>query len=58
MKMLYAGSKDLIKKKLVGITHVIQAAEYSELNKHDVTDRIKNRKCKQQPAHRANAVLD
>ena len=56
--MLYAGSKDLIKKKLVGITHVIQAAEYSELNKHDVTDRIKNRKCKQQPAHRANAVLD
>jgi len=58
MKMLYACSKDVIKKKLVGITHEIRATEYSELNKHDVTDRIKNRKYKQQPAHRANAVLD
>jgi len=58
MKSEYLTGKDVIKKKLVGITHEIKATEYSELNKHDVTDRIKNRKYKQQPAHRANAVLD
>lgn len=46
MKMLYAASKDALKKKLVGITHEIQATEYSELNKHEVTDKIKSRKYK------------
>jgi len=46
MKMLYAASKGALKKKLVGITHEIQATEYSELNKHDVTDKIKSRKYK------------
>jgi len=39
-KMLYAASKDALKKKLVGINHEIQATECSELNQKDVTEKI------------------
>jgi cofilin len=39
-KMLYAASKDALKKKLVGINHEIQATEPSDLNQKDVTDKI------------------
>lgn len=45
-KMLYAASKDAVKKKLVGINHEIQATELSELNKSEVTDKVKSRKYK------------
>jgi cofilin len=46
MKMLYASSKDAVKKKLVGISHEIQATEYSELSKHEVTDKVTKKKYK------------
>jgi cofilin len=46
MKMLYAASKDAVKKKLVGISHEIQATEYSELSKHEVTEKVKSKKYK------------
>jgi cofilin len=39
-KMLYAASKDALKKKLVGINHEIQATEFSELNEKDLTEKI------------------
>jgi len=39
-KMLYAASKDALKKKLVGINHEIQATDYSDLNQKDVTEKI------------------
>ena len=39
-KMLYASSKDALKKKLVGINHEVQATEHSELNQKDVTEKI------------------
>jgi cofilin len=39
-KMLYAASKDALKKKLVGINHEVQATEHSELNQKDVTEKI------------------
>jgi cofilin len=39
-KMLYAASKDALKKKLVGITHEIQATEYAELSLKDVTEKV------------------
>jgi len=39
-KMLYAASKDALKKKLVGIANEIQATEHSELNQKDVTEKI------------------
>jgi len=39
-KMLYASSRDALKKKLVGINHEIQATETSELNVKDVTEKI------------------
>ena len=45
-KMLYAASKDAVKKKLVGINHEIQATELSELNKGEVTEKVKSRKYK------------
>jgi cofilin len=40
MKMLYAASKDALKKKLVGVNHEVQATEHSELNQKDVTEKI------------------
>lgn len=40
MKMLYAASKDAVKKKLTGMTHEIQATEHSELNKDEVTAKL------------------
>jgi cofilin len=43
MKMLYAASKDAVKRKLVGITHEIQATDHSELNKAEVTERLKSK---------------
>jgi len=46
MKMLYAASKDALKKKLVGINHEIQATETSELNEKDVTEKILSRMVK------------
>jgi len=39
-KMLYAASKDALKKKLVGINHEIQATDVSELNEKEVTEKI------------------
>jgi len=39
-KMIYASSKDALKKKLVGINHEIQATDQSELNQKDVTEKI------------------
>jgi len=39
-KMLYAASKDALKKKLVGINHEIQATDYSDLNQKEVTEKI------------------
>jgi cofilin len=44
MKMLYAASKDALKKKLVGVGQEVQATELSELSKHDVTEKLKSRK--------------
>jgi len=46
MKMLYAASKDALKKKLLGINHEIQATEYSELKIDEVTEKVKSRKYK------------
>jgi len=43
MKMLYAASKDAVKKKLVGINHEIQATDHGELNKGEVTERLKSK---------------
>jgi cofilin len=43
MKMLYAASKDAVKKKLVGINHEIQATEYSELSRSEVTEKVKSK---------------
>ena len=43
-KMLYAASKPTVRRKLVGINHEIQATEYSELNKQEVTEKVKSRK--------------
>jgi len=43
MKMLYAASKDAVKRKLVGINHEIQATEHSELNKGEVTEKLKSK---------------
>jgi len=45
-KMLYAASKDALKKKLVGINHEIQATEHSDLNQKDVTEKITSRMVK------------
>ncbi|ESO10948.1 hypothetical protein HELRODRAFT_167462 [Helobdella robusta] len=42
-KMLYASSKDALKKKLVGITHEIQANEHSDLNHSEITDKVLSR---------------
>jgi len=39
-KMLYAASKDALKKKLVGMTHEIQATEYADLALKDVTEKV------------------
>ena len=39
-KMIYASSKDAMKKKLVGITNDFQATEYSELTRKDVTEKL------------------
>jgi cofilin len=39
-KMLYAASKDALKKKLVGINHEIQATEQADLNQKDVTEKV------------------
>jgi len=44
--MLYAASKDALKKALVGIAMEIQATDYSELNKEEVCEKIKSRKYK------------
>jgi len=46
MKMLYAASKDALKKKLVGINHEIQATEMCELSKAEVSEKVKSRKYK------------
>jgi cofilin len=46
MKMLYAASKDAVKKKLVGINHEVQATDHSELNKADILEKIKSKSYK------------
>ena len=45
-KMLYAASKDAIKKALVGIATEIQATEPSELNVKDLEDKLIQSKSK------------
>jgi len=39
-KMVYASSKDALKKKLVGIANEIQATDQSDLNEKDITAKI------------------
>ena len=39
-KMLYAASKDALKKKLTGITHEIQATGFDEIDYDDVLNKI------------------
>jgi len=39
-KMLYAASKDALKKKLVGINHEIQGTDIAELDAKNVTEKI------------------
>jgi len=39
-KMLYAASKDALKKKLVGINHEIQATDFSDLTQKEVTEKV------------------
>lgn len=38
--MIYASSKDALKKKFVGITNDFQATEYSELTVKEVTEKL------------------
>ena len=40
--MLYASSKDAIRKKLVGISNEIQGTDFSEVAFQTVLDRVKN----------------
>lgn len=39
-KMIYASSKDALKKKFVGITNDFQATESSELTVKEVTEKL------------------
>jgi cofilin len=41
-KMLYASSKDALRKKLVGIATEIQATDMSEVSKETVLERVKS----------------
>jgi len=41
-KMLYASSKDALRKKLVGVSCEIQGTDYSEVDYHTVLERIKS----------------
>jgi len=41
--MIYAASKDNLKKKVVGVKHEIQATELSDLSRHEITEKIKSR---------------
>lgn len=45
-KMLYAASKDALRKKLVGINHEVQATEISDLSQEAVQDKLKSRMVK------------
>jgi cofilin len=45
-KMLYAASKDALRKKLVGINHEVQATESSELAERDIIDKLKSKMVK------------
>jgi len=38
--MVYASSKDALKKKLVGISNEVQATDHSDLNVKDITAKI------------------
>ena len=40
--MLYASSKDAIRKKLVGIAHEIQGTDLSEVAFQTVLERVRN----------------
>lgn len=44
--MLYAASKDALRKKLVGINHEVQATESSELAERDIIDKLKSKMVK------------
>jgi len=41
-KMLYASSKDALRKKLVGIAHEIQATDPSEITFETVLEKVKS----------------
>jgi cofilin len=45
-KMLYAASKDALRKKLVGINHEVQATESSELAERDIIEKLKSKMVK------------
>lgn len=45
-KMLYAASKDALRKKLVGINHEFQATERADLNEKDVIDKLRSKMVK------------
>ena len=38
--MLYASSKDAIRKKLVGIGHEVQGTDFSEIDYESVLERV------------------
>ena len=41
--MLYASSKEALKKKLVGITHEIQGTDLAEMARGDVEEKLKGK---------------
>lgn len=45
-KMLYASSKEALRKKLVGITHEVQATDMCELNHKEITEKVLSRMVK------------
>lgn len=45
-KMLYAASKDALRKKLVGINHEVQATEYGELCESIIIEKLKSKMVK------------
>lgn len=45
-KMLYAASKDALRKKLVGINHEVQATESAELDEKEIQEKLKSKMVK------------
>lgn len=45
-KMLYAASKDALRKKLVGINHEVQATDFGELSECLIIEKLKSKMVK------------